>query len=248
MQYFIIYVASILVSLGMDFDYALQFAKDVVDAGGKFNVDKIEDIYKCIPELDRRISKFARFIPIFNVAYSISNRLTYETRRNDILMQLNMIGAIDQLTEEEKEEYNKRPTRFNALMTICKTTKKEVNDFEMDAKEDIIKEELLVAKKMDSVPTCEEEYPVNKIVLTIGDSAYEVEGDTIDEQFENVFMYLNTYEKLLNSDEYYSAVEAGLSPEERKQRLVELKVIKKNLLKMKKTINKNEKKLVKQKK
>lgn len=237
MEYLILYIASILISIGMDFDFALQVSKDIVDSGGKLNIEKISEIYRCISETNKKISKFAKFIPIFNIAYPISNRLLYETRRNDILMELDMIGAIDQLTEEEKEEYSKKPTRFNALMTMCKTPKKEVN------------KEVVFAKKLDSVPTCEEEYPANKLVLTIDDSAYEIEGDTIDEQFENVYLYLDTYEKLLSCDKYSDNEELqNLSAEERKRKIEELKLIKKNLLKMQKTINKNEKILRKQKK
>ena len=246
MPYLLVYAGTVVVSTIMDIDFSLQLTKDIADAGGKLNAEKTKELKNLLPANLRNRSLLFKIIPIVNVIFSFVNRVNYERQRNTVLNQLNLLGVIDEMTDLEKEIYNEKPTRFNAIMAPikCAIRLNSADVLEIDNEYESSK---IYYEVSSEGPTKVDVEQFKKRVTIL-----QVEGDasrlTLDEQKEEIVIHLKTKEvaekfngklalieyaeKMLEDEscckkdkEIYDYIK-GLSPEERerlKRILAELK-------------------------
>lgn len=66
-------------------------------------------------------------IPIFNIMQVFQRAIQYNNSRTTILEQLNVMDALEEMSEIEKQEYLKKPTGLNALLIPLKIKKRISN-------------------------------------------------------------------------------------------------------------------------
>lgn len=132
MNFFGMWSITIIVSSICEFINELKIFKDFADAGYKFNVEKLKDIQTNIVPNATSNSKISMYIPFYNLYTVMQRKTTYEKNKEMIFEQYEKLGVLEEMTDEEKENYAKNPTGWNAIAvaaqnSINRTTKKEAN-------------------------------------------------------------------------------------------------------------------------
>lgn len=118
-QLLIIWIGTIITSFCMDFSNYFRMYKDVADAGYKIDVIKLTESVKGMNI--QKNSVWEIFIPIYNIMKEIDTAFKYNAQRHTLLDQLDVLGALEEMEEYEKEEYLKKPTGFNAFLVTLKS-------------------------------------------------------------------------------------------------------------------------------
>ena len=237
MKYLLVYAATILATELINLDLAFQLMKDIADEGYKINFNKTKELYACLSENVKKQQKLFKIVPIVNVIYAIVSRLTYETQRDKVLIQSRTLGVIEEMTEEEKKEYEKKPTRFNAILVMARSrantviaernktvivgrTKKESenNEVENDNNEE---------EKRVKVTTYTVEIPKNETSTKSSESRTLTEEDN-NKEFRILIKSMKSYENSLG-----------------KENSQDVKELRKTLIKAKKQYDKDVKRLQK---
>lgn len=120
-------IGTIVLSFGMDFSNGLRMYKDVADEGYKIDTKRLSEIQKELYPDAAKMNIIKLLIPIFNIMHVFQKTAAYNEARNSILDQLNVMGALEEMNDLEKEEYAKKPTGFNALIVPLKIEIRELN-------------------------------------------------------------------------------------------------------------------------
>ena len=132
MEFLLVWVRTIGVSLGMDTILYFQINKDLADQG--YLID-----YKPSTRDDfnnnNKIVAYAKLIPFVNIFSSIAAGYEYVTNRNKAIHNPDIYPFIKKMTEEELVLYKKKPTAFNAIYLSYKSEaiiKDPINVFILD--------------------------------------------------------------------------------------------------------------------
>lgn len=113
-------IMSIILSSSVSAINELRMYKDAADNGylidGKnynINFDKFR-----LPIV--RNFTISLLIPIYNIVYTIQNIIKYNQNKDKLLDNLSLMDSLDEMTEEEKKQYQKFPTGFRALVLMVK--------------------------------------------------------------------------------------------------------------------------------
>ncbi|MDD7150952.1 MAG: hypothetical protein PUH43_03340 [Clostridium sp.] len=98
----------------------MRMFKDVADAGYKINIDRLSDLSKKLNPDASKITLLSMLIPIFNIIQVFERITKYNNIRPMLLDQLSIIDALEEMSEIEKQEYQKRPTGLNAILVPFK--------------------------------------------------------------------------------------------------------------------------------
>lgn len=110
-----IWLATIVVSFGIDVMDTFRISKMAADEGYKINNKKILELGNDIsPELVKT-SLFTMFVPIVNVLNSMYRSMKINMSSINILDQYGILGVLKEMSDYEKCEYAKNPTGFNAI-------------------------------------------------------------------------------------------------------------------------------------
>ena len=234
MKYLLVYAATILATELMNLDLSLQLMKDIADEGYRIDSNKTKELYSCLSENVKKQQKLFQIVPIVNVIYAVVSRLTYETQRDKVLTQLRTLGVIEEMTEEEKKEYEKKPTRINAILVMARSrantviaerTKEESEDNEVENENNEEERRVKVTTYTVEIPNIE-----NKMPTRNSDSSTLTEEE-MDEGFRILIEYMKKYENSLGKDYSHDKKE--------------LKELRKTLIKAKKQYGKDVKRLKK---
>ena len=120
MEFISTWLITVLMSLGVSIANELRMYKDAADNG--YRIDGIN--------LNTYTSKYGSnivknitlqlLIPFYNILSSFVNILIYNNNRPHLLDELNMMDALDEMRDEEKEYYQKFPTGLRALIMMVK--------------------------------------------------------------------------------------------------------------------------------
>lgn len=124
MKILIMWLGSVVASFFMEIGNELRMYKDAADAGYKVNNSKLLEMLGKGRESKPSLSTLFLLTPVINIMFVMKNTLDYNDRRDDLLTQLHVMGALDEMSDYEKSEYAKRPTGLNALLVPFKTTMK----------------------------------------------------------------------------------------------------------------------------
>ena len=120
----IIYILTIIVSFCFRISIAFDCIKYVADNGYKIDFYNLQKI-----NLDNVLSikvKFSIYLPFFlNILYHFKLLFTYTDNKYLILDELRILDALEEMTEEEFEEYKKNPGLLNAIMVGALNSEKD---------------------------------------------------------------------------------------------------------------------------
>lgn len=121
MNFFIMWPITIVISFIFEFKNEFKMFKDFADIGYKVNTDKLTDLSTMSATSNAlNASLTAMLIPFFNIACTLARRKKYEENKELIFEQYLKLGIIEEMSDEEFEEYKKNPTGVNALMVPLK--------------------------------------------------------------------------------------------------------------------------------
>lgn len=121
MELLIIWLMTIIISIGLDINLAFKMFKDIADQGYKLEMDRFNELSRQMNPQVTKNNIIDLFIPFFNLYDQFDRRMKYEQTRPFLEDQLRIMDCITPFTKEEQENYNKKPTGFNALLTIIKS-------------------------------------------------------------------------------------------------------------------------------
>lgn len=107
---------------------AFKMFKDFADAGYKFNSDKLSELSNAVGPMQAR-TIFSLFVPFYNMLSTVVRFQKYEQFKEVIFEQYITLGILEEMSDEEKAEYNKKSTGFNASVIAAKGNVKNVNDY-----------------------------------------------------------------------------------------------------------------------
>ena len=120
MGFLIFWLGTSIASIVMEFSNELRMFKDVADAGYKIDVKRLSELSKQLNPDASKATLLSMLIPIFNIMHVLQRTIQYNNVRGMVLDQLNVMDALEEMSEIEKQEYLKKPTGLNALLVPLK--------------------------------------------------------------------------------------------------------------------------------
>lgn len=124
MVFLVIWLEMVIASFGMEMASELKLFKDVADAGYKIDTKRLAELQEQLYPGETNAILLSMLIPIFNVMKVFERMMQYNNARPIILSQLNVLDALEEMSEVEKMEYLKNPTGLNALIVPLKLEKR----------------------------------------------------------------------------------------------------------------------------
>lgn len=115
LQFLLLWLASIIISKVMDLSLAFKMVKDIADLGYKINRDRITNLVNQLDVEQLKKSKIELFIPIYNIFKSMYVNAQYINYKEQMISSLNALCIIDEMTDLEKDVYNKKPGAIRAI-------------------------------------------------------------------------------------------------------------------------------------
>ena len=118
MNFLILWILTILSSYGVILYTSLSLIKNIYDNGYKFittNLKEYGDKNQDLPI--NKIFKLSMIIPFYNLFTSFKTMFNYSQYPNRILLELKTLGIIEEMTEFEKQEYEKNPSLKTGLIS-----------------------------------------------------------------------------------------------------------------------------------
>lgn len=120
MELLVLWLGTSITSFCMEMANELRMFKDVADAGYKIDIRRLSDLSKQLNPNASKATLLSMLIPIFNIMQVFQRTVQYNNVRPMILDQLNVMDALEEMSEIEKQEYQKKPTGLNALLIPLK--------------------------------------------------------------------------------------------------------------------------------
>lgn len=124
-QIILIWLITILGSIGLNILKDLTTIKDVADAGYLIDFKNTSELNDKINEVSKINSRNFMLFPIINLICSLAENMTYTMHRDELIMSLNMFNCLRPMDENLKKEYEKHPTMLNALKIALKDVSNE---------------------------------------------------------------------------------------------------------------------------
>ncbi len=143
MKMFIFWLTSSIMCLTMEFINELQLFKYLADCGYLINIQRLSEFSNLNPD-DKSDKKLllSLIIPILNFATVFNRTQIINQSLPIIIEQFRVTDCIDEMTKEEKEEYQNHPTAFKALVLSVKRDMKNMpptsnskKDFDNDSED-----------------------------------------------------------------------------------------------------------------
>jgi len=125
MELLFTWLSSTIISYGINIINKLKMFKDIADDGYKINMEK----YRNIP-FENKNNVFKRIIfliPIINILSSMKDSFEYLNYKEATIFKLKLYGALDDMSLDEKNKYQKKPFGIYAYYMSIKMAKKLKN-------------------------------------------------------------------------------------------------------------------------
>ena len=131
MEFFVIWLGTVVASVGMEISNELRIFKDIADAGYKCNLKRVNELSENLNSNSSGIAIVSLLVPGYNIFYVFDKANKYNNAIPMFLSQLDVAGVLEEMTDEEKKEYLKEPTGLNAIKIQIKSEskKKDVHTF-----------------------------------------------------------------------------------------------------------------------
>ena len=120
MELLVLWLGTSITSFCMEMANELRMFKNVADAGYKIDIRRLSDLSKKLNPNASKATLLSMLIPIFNIMQVFQRTVQYNNARPMILDQLNVMDALEEMSEIEKQEYQKKPTGLNAFLIPLK--------------------------------------------------------------------------------------------------------------------------------
>lgn len=120
MDFIYLWLTTILLSTGVSIANELRMYKDAADNGYRIDGKNLNNYNKEYRVGIIKNMSLALLIPVINIFISMINVMAYNLNRKTMLDKLNMLDALEDMTEKEKEDYQKFPTGLHALIIMIK--------------------------------------------------------------------------------------------------------------------------------
>lgn len=107
MELLVLWFGTSIASFCMEMANELRMFKDVADAGYKIDIRRLSDLSKQLNPNATKATLLSMLIPIFNIMQVFQRTVQYNNARPMILDQLNVMDALEEMSEIEKQEYQK---------------------------------------------------------------------------------------------------------------------------------------------
>lgn len=124
MEILIIWLFTILASLGIEISNELRIFKDVADAGYKIDTEGLSEFNEQLFPNETKIELLSILVPGINIFKVFQRTMQYNNARFVILDQLRVMNVLEEMSEIEKIEYMKNPTGLNTLALHSKVQKR----------------------------------------------------------------------------------------------------------------------------
>ena len=169
---------------------ALATLKEAADSGYKFILD--EDILNKLSTRENEIKRRMQiFVPLYNILSQFYNLITIKSNAGLLVAQFHALGLLEDMTPEEKKEYDKNPGGIKSIKICIDSTIKERRSKSSNDENDEITESLNDIVEEDELDNIENT-PSN-------DESELVEGEQI--KFEDVDLDDDIDEADKNSEE-----------------------------------------------
>lgn len=125
MELLIMWLGTVVASFGMEIANEMRMFKDVADNGYKIDIKRLAEFSKQMNPNGTKTTLLSLLIPILNIAGVLQRTMQYNNARPMILTQLDVMDTLVDMTKEEQEQYQAKPTGLNALVLTIK--KEEVD-------------------------------------------------------------------------------------------------------------------------
>ena len=124
MNFLILWVLTILSSYGVMLYTSFSLIKNIFDNGYKFVTKNLKEYGDKTQDLPiNKIFKLSMLIPFYNLFTSFKIMFDYSQYLNRVLLELKTLGIIEEMTEFEKQEYEKNPSLKTALISQSRLEK-----------------------------------------------------------------------------------------------------------------------------
>ena len=118
MNFLILWILTILSSYGVMLYTSISLIKNIFDNGYKFITTNLKEYGDKAQDLPiNKIFKLSMLIPFYNLFTSFKIMFNYSQYPNRILLELKTLGMIEEMTEFEKQEYEKNPSLKTGLIS-----------------------------------------------------------------------------------------------------------------------------------
>ena len=188
MNIFIFWISSSIMSLVMEVINELRVFKYLADYGYLINLQRLSEISNLNPNDDSDKKLFlSLLIPILNFA-TVFNRTQMINQNLPILInQFCVTDCVDEMTQEEKKEYQKHPTVLKAITLSMKRDIKNMQSASNFKKrfEEELKEKLDDNKSKEEDIICNDKNSLYRQQLSQYKKLLENERDKLIEQKED---------------------------------------------------------------
>lgn len=124
MNFLILWILTILSSYGVVLYTTFSLIKNVYNNGYKFITKNLKEYGDKAQDLPiNKIFKLSMIIPFYNLFTSFKTMFNYSQYPNRILLELKTLGMIEEMTEFEKQEYEKNPSLKTGLISQSRLEK-----------------------------------------------------------------------------------------------------------------------------
>lgn len=97
----------------MAFALELKMHKDLANEGYKINRERLKELIASSND-NNPIKAFKNY-PILNMASLMASAILYNKEYGQSILALHVTQCLDEMTDEEKKDFNEKPTAFNAF-------------------------------------------------------------------------------------------------------------------------------------
>lgn len=118
MNFLILWILTILSSYGVMLYTSFSLIKNIFDNGYKFITKNLKEYGDKTQDLPiNKIFRLSMLIPFYNLYTSFKIMFDYSQYLNRVLLELKTLGIIEEMTEFEKQEYEKNPSLKTGLIS-----------------------------------------------------------------------------------------------------------------------------------
>ena len=124
MNFLILWILTILSSYGVMLYTSFSLIKNIFDNGYKFITKNLKEYGDKTQDLPiNKIFRLSMLIPFYNLFTSFKIMFDYSQYLNRVLLELKTLGIIEEMTEFEKQEYEKNTSLKTALISQSRLEK-----------------------------------------------------------------------------------------------------------------------------
>ena len=212
MNFLVLWLGTSIAIFIMEIANELRMFKDAADFGYKIDVNRLSELGKQLTPNANKITLLSMLIPVLNVMQVFQRTIQYNNIRTMILDQLRVIDALEEMSEMEKSEYLKNPTRLNAFIVPLKSEIRlstassiKIENSEIYFKMGKSFEDITILKVIGSANRLSIEEQKKKVTETLYKASNELQSDDeeiLNEKLNNINKDLSDSEEKNTQQEF----------------------------------------------